>query len=236
MHPTIRNRFIFVIIAAIGVALLWRHGLKERLTLENIQENIKHLELFVRTHYIKSVIMYILSYMTEVILVLPLSALLTLLGGFLFGVIPGALYANIGATLGATISFLSVRYLFGHFLQKKYERQLATFNQAFHEKGWWYLMMTRFIFVIPFFVINILAGLTKVPLWTFVWTTSLGIIPSSLIYAYTGKQLTQIHSLHDIFTPKVLAAFVMLGLFAAVPTILRKLHLFYNGTKINLKR
>jgi uncharacterized membrane protein YdjX (TVP38/TMEM64 family) len=227
MHPTIRNRLLVVGALAIGVALLWNHGLKERVTLENIQHNILHLEQFVASHYHQSVFYYIIAYMTEVILVLPLSALLTLLSGFLFGVLPGALYTNVGATLGATISFLLVRYWFGHFLQKKYAPQLKAFNQAFEQKGWWYLMMTRFVFVIPFFVINILAGLTKVPLWTFIWTTSLGIIPSTLIYAYTGQQLNSIHSLHDIFTPKVLGAFGALGLFAALPAIAGKARRMY---------
>ncbi|BDC34827.1 TVP38/TMEM64 family protein [Candidatus Dependentiae bacterium Noda2021] len=227
MHPTIRTRLIIVLIVAALVAIVWHNGFKEHATLSNLQDNIKHLEQFVQTHYLKSVLMYIGAYATEVILVLPLSALLTLTSGFLFGVVPGVAYTIVGATIGATISFLLVRYLFGHILQKKYATQLVAFNAAVEQQGWWYLMMTRFIFVIPFFVINILAGLTKVPLTTFMWTTALGIIPSSFIYAYTGKQLTEINSLRDIFTPKVLLAFIMLGLFAAFPAILNKIRGYF---------
>lgn len=227
MHPTIRNRLIIVSIIAGIVAVVWHNGFKEHATLANLQNNIKHLEQFVQTNYLKSVFAYIGAYATEVILVLPLSALLTLMSGFLFGVVPGVGYTIIGATIGATISFLVVRYMFGHILQKKYAAQLVAFNAAVEQQGWRYLIMTRFIFVIPFFVINILAGLTKVPLWTFMWTTALGIIPSSFIYAYTGKQLTEITSLRDIFTPKVLLAFVMLGLFGAFPTILNKIRGYF---------
>lgn len=82
MHPTIRTRLIIVLIVAALVAIVWHNGFKEHATLSNLQDNIKHLEQFVQTHYLKSVLMYIGAYATEVILVLPLSALLTLTSGF----------------------------------------------------------------------------------------------------------------------------------------------------------
>jgi uncharacterized membrane protein YdjX (TVP38/TMEM64 family) len=140
----------------------------------------------------------------------------------LFGTFLGAVYANIGATLGAIGAFLLVRYSFGAALQRKYAQQLVRFNKAMHEEGMSYLLSVHFIAVIPFFLVNILAGLTQVPLWTFIWTTSVGIFPGSLVYAFAGQQLNTIENVRDIFSLKLLLAFLLLAMLAALPILIKK--------------
>lgn len=192
-------------------------GLHSYITLQTFQEKRLHLLQHVTDHYIASVLVYIALYIVIVASAIPLAGLGTVIGGFLFGVVPGALYANIGATVGATIFFLLVRYAFGTMLQERYKHKLQQFNEQMHSYGEFYLIAFRFIVAVPFFIENLLLGLTKIPLWTFVWTTSLGILPGSLVYTYAGQQLTKITHLRDILSLPILIAFLLLALLALVP-------------------
>ena len=153
---------------------------------------------------------------------LPGATILTLAAGYLFNFLIGAIYVNIGATTGAALAFLFARYVAGKSIQKKYADKLAKFNVELDKNGARYLLTLRFIPLFPFFLINIFAGLTNIPLRTFIWTTSLGILPGSLVYAYAGQQLGTIKSVGDIFTGKVLAAFLLLAAFALVPIVYNK--------------
>ena len=121
------------------------------------------------------------------------------------------LYVNIGATCGAVLAFLSARYLLGSRLQESYGAQLAKFNGEMERNGVRYLLTLRLIPVFPFFLVNFLSGLTRVHLSTFTWTTAAGIIPGTVVFAYAGHQLETVHSVGDIFTGKVLSAFLLLG-------------------------
>jgi uncharacterized membrane protein YdjX (TVP38/TMEM64 family) len=146
---------------------------------------------------------------------------LTLSGGFLFGALLGTLYVNAGATTGATLAFLFCRYAAGDWIQEKYLDKLITFNRELSENGYRYLLALRLIPLFPFFLINAGAGLTKIPLRTFVWTTSLGILPGSFVYAFAGKQLGSIESMGDIFSTEILIAFSLLALLVLVPVVVK---------------
>ena len=141
-------------------------------------------------------------------------------GGYLFGTFPAIVYVNIGATGGAVLAFLAARYLLGARLQERYRDRLANFNDEMERNGTRYFLTLRLIPVFPFFVVNFLAGLTRVPLGTFSWTTSLGIIPGTAVFAYAGHQLEHVRSISDIFTGKVLFAFLILAAFTLAPAII----------------
>ena len=217
------KRFIAALLllgAVIGIRFLC---LGYCFTLAGLKAGSAKLSAFVAHNYMLSVIAYILFYITTVSLSLPAAMLTTIAGGYLFGVVWGTLYANIGATIGATVSFLTVRYLIGAVLQKRYQKQLAGFNAAMEQDGTSYLIAIHFVAIIPFFVINMLAGLTEVPLWTFVWTTSLGILPGSTVYTFAGQQLHKINAIQDIFSPGILLAFVLLTLLSLLPILIRRM-------------
>ena len=220
---------VLIIITLIVVSRLL--GVDTYLSLEQLQHNALKLKDFVSENYVTSGVSYIVMYIVSVALSIPGATILTLAGGFLFGTIIGAAYVNIGATVGATFIFLFSRYLFGDSLQKKYVDKLAAFNREIDTNGYSYLLTLRFIPLFPFFLINICAGLTRVPLWTFVWTTSIGIFPGSLVYAFAGSRLNYISSVQDIFSPKVLIAFVALGCFALMPTIIKRFRQKSEGDK-----
>jgi len=217
------NIKIWIGLLFIGLIIALRFtGVGDYFTLAALQEMRIYLMAFIDAHYIASVFMFIGFYIFIVTLALPLAALCTIAGGFFFGVIPATIYANIGATIGASLFFLLVRYLFGTAVQERYKDKLQWFNQEMEKYGVLYLIAIHFVVVIPLFVMNLLIGLTRVPFWTFVWTTSVGIIPGTLVYAFAGQQLTTISSLQDIFSFNILLAFGLLILLGLFPILAKK--------------
>lgn len=212
---------LFLFIAAI--IAIWYSPVGTALTIENLKQHRDELLVFVRDHYAMSVGLYIVLYTATTAFSIPGAAVLTLSGGFLFNTVPATLYVNIGATAGAVLAFLSARYLMGEQVQGKYQQQLSRFNREMETNGYRYLLALRLVPVFPFFLINFLSGLTTVPLRTFAWTTSLGIIPATVVYAFAGRQLGSITSLSDILSAKVIIAFSLLALFAIIPAVMDRL-------------
>ena len=214
--------FLLALLIGIGIAIRFA-GVGQWLTLEYIKTQTTYLQLFIQKHYLLSFMLFIGIYIVEASLALPFAALLTVTGGYLFGTIAGALYTNIGATIGATIVFLLVRYSMGAYVQERYAAPLKQFDALTNRYGNRFLLVARFIVVFPFFLVNLLAGLTSVSVWTFVWTTSLGILPGSLVYSFAGGQLQELQSVNDIFSPMMMLAFAGIAALILVPLILKGL-------------
>jgi len=215
-----------IILLAILVAVILfvrLSGASGYLTLENLKKNKELLQHFIEARYFFAVVTYIVVYILTVTFSIPGATVLTLAGGFLFGLLPAIIYANVGATIGAALGFLFARYILGNSIQEKYAPQLERFNRELDENGHLYLLTLRLIPAFPFFLINLLAGLTRVSLKIFFWTTLVGILPGSFVYCFAGSQLTTIESVEDIFSANIIAAFLALALFALLPVILKKL-------------
>ena len=222
MKKNTRNILLLVLFLAVIVGLRLS-GVGHLLTFENLQKNKDALLAYVQDNTVTSILIYILVYIAAIALNLPGGAVLTIAGGFLYGTLPAVVYVNIGATTGAVLAFLSARYLLGSRLQESYSAQLAKFNGEMERNGVRYLLTLRLIPVFPFFLVNFLSGLTRVPLSSFTWTTAAGIIPGTAVFAYAGHQLETVHSVGDIFTGNVLSAFLLLGLFALAPAIIGRI-------------
>ena len=210
---------LFLVICLFLIAWLNRAGL---FTFDTLVENKDALKAYVARNYLLSVIVFIAAYFLSTTFSLPFALLLSLAGGFLFGSLPGTLFINIGATTGATALFIGSRYFFGEYFQGKYGANIKALNDELEENGKSYLLTLRLIPIFPFFLVNLMAGLSTISLSTFVWTTAIGIIPGSFVYSYAGSQLSSIQSTEDIVSPSILLALVMLGLLALVPTIYGK--------------
>jgi len=211
---------VLLIAAIVGVRL---SPLGSVLTFENLKQNREVLVALVHDHYGLSVAVFILSYILVAALSIPGVVILTLAGGFLFGTLQTTGYVNIGATVGATLSFLSARYLLGGRIQEKYQAQLMKFNREVEQNGAGYLLTLRLIPVFPFFLINFLSGLTTIRIRTFIWTTSLGVAPGTAVFAFAGQQLGSINALSEVLSTKVLAAFGLLAAFALFPIVLKRI-------------
>ncbi len=206
----------------LGVGCFFYFDLGQYLTLDSIRESKDSLKTFTDSHYYQAVILYIVVYAIQTALSLPGAAILTLVGGFLFGSLLGTVYVNIGATSGATLAFLSARYLFRDLVEKNFGKRLESLQAGFSENAFHYLLTLRLIPLFPFFLVNLASGLTRIPLATYVAGTALGIIPGSFVYSNAGNQLGTIAGLKDIASPQVLGAFVLLGLLSLVPVLYRK--------------
>jgi uncharacterized membrane protein YdjX (TVP38/TMEM64 family) len=134
----------------------------------------------------------------------------------------GTLFVNIGATTGATLAFLTARYLLRDWVEGKFAAWVEPLQQGFSQNAFSYLMTLRLIPLFPFFVVNLVSGLTRMNVGSYVAATAIGIIPGSFVYAYAGRQLGTINSLKEIASTNVIGAFVLLGLLALVPAIYKK--------------
>lgn len=193
------------------------------LSLDALKENRNSLLAFTDDHFTGAVGLFILSYVLVAGLSLPGAVILTLAGGFLFGAVLATLFINVGATTGATLAFLAARYLLRDTVEQRFGKWLGPFQEGFAKNAFSYLLTLRLIPLFPFFVVNLVSGLTRVDVGTYVAATALGIIPGSFVYAYAGRQLGTINSLKEIASPNVIGAFVLLGMLALVPVVYKKI-------------
>jgi len=216
------GKFAIALVIAGAIGAFFYFDLSRFLSLDALKQNRDHLLAFTEANYAAAVALFILCYIAVTGLSLPGAVILTLAGGFLFGSAVGTVYVNLGATTGATLAFLAARYLLRDWVEQKFGKWLEPLQQGFAKNAFSYLMTLRLIPLFPFFVVNLVSGLTRMNVGSYVAATALGIIPGSFVYAYAGRQLGTINSLKEIASPNVIAAFVLLGLLALVPTIYKK--------------
>jgi uncharacterized membrane protein YdjX (TVP38/TMEM64 family) len=217
------GKLITVTAIALGIGLFFYLDLGRFLSLEALKDNRDQLLAFAEANYGTAVMLFILMYIVVTGLSLPGAVILTLAGGFLFGSVPATLYVNLGATTGATLAFLAARYVLKDWVEHKFGRWLEPLQQGFANNAFSYLMTLRLIPLFPFFVVNLVSGLTRVSVGTYVGATALGIIPGSFVYAYAGRQLGTINSLKEIVSPPVVGAFFLLGILALAPIIYKRM-------------
>ena len=210
------------IIFLIGIGAFVYFDLGQYLSLDSLKANRDLLLNYTETHYAAAVGLFILIYILQTTFSLPGGAILTLTGGFLFGSLMGTVFVNVGATVGATLAFLAARYLLHDWVEQKFGDRLGPIQSGFAKNAFSYLMTLRLIPAFPFFLVNLVSGLTRVNLGTYILATSIGIIPGSFVYAFAGRQLGSINSLSEIASPPVLLAFTLLGLLALMPIAYRK--------------
>ena len=217
------KRRLLVLFVFIGlVVFLHFYGFNSHVILQNIQEQAHRLQRFVASYYVISISLYLGIFIAAVFFFLPITVALNLLAGFLCGIWLGALYAVIGATLGSTLLFLLVRYVLGDVVQRRYANQLVRFNHEFALYGHYYLLMLQLFPMTPSFIINICSGLTKISLWTFMWTTAVGVMPGTLVYTMFGYQLQNIATMQDILSWPILIGFIALAVFFLLPMLFRR--------------
>jgi len=215
-----RMKIALLLLLAAAISASRISGMTAYLTFDALKEHRATLKDFVSNHYGPSVIIFISLFLSTAFF-LPGAIAIMILGGFLFGFFGGFVYVNVAATTGATLAFLSSRYLIGNWVQERFPLQLRFFNREIENHGQNYLLFLRIVPVFPFFAVNYLSGITTIPLRKFVWTTALGLLPASLLYTYTGRKLDEIDRLQDLFSPEIVATFCALGLFALLPVFVR---------------
>jgi uncharacterized membrane protein YdjX (TVP38/TMEM64 family) len=169
-----------------------------------------------------AVVWYVLIMIVITGLAVPTGGVMTLIGGFLFDVIPATIYSLGASTVGASITFLVVRHVLGLSINQKYAGQLSRFNKELQRAGAVYLLLIRLNTVIPFFLVNIIAGFTSVSLRLFIWTTALGTLPAIFIFSYAGKHLATMTKVTDLFSGTSIVLLGLMALVALVPVLMKR--------------
>jgi uncharacterized membrane protein YdjX (TVP38/TMEM64 family) len=217
-----RARIIVVTIFALAIFAFFYFDLNQYVTFENIKANRDKLLAYTEQHFATAVGIFMLLYLLQTTFSLPGGAILSVTGGFLFGPVLGTLIVIVPATIGATLAFLAARYLFRDWVERKFGDRIAPLQEGFAKNGFTYLLTLRLIPLFPFFLVNLVAGLSRISLKTYVVATAIGIIPGTFVFANAGRQLGTINSLSEIASPKVLLAFTLLGLVALLPILYQK--------------
>jgi pyruvate/2-oxoglutarate dehydrogenase complex dihydrolipoamide dehydrogenase (E3) component/uncharacterized membrane protein YdjX (TVP38/TMEM64 family) len=207
-----RRLIILVAILAAAIAL-YQLGLKDYLTLDAIKASQGNFAQSYGDNPALVIGVFFIVYVVSTAFSLPGAALLTLLGGALFGVVTGTIVVSFASSIGATLAFLGSRFFLRDWVQAKFGDRLKAINDGVAKDGAFYLFSLRLIPVVPFFVINLAMGLTPIKTGTFYWVSQLGMFLGTLVYVNAGTQLAQINSLGDIASPGLLASFAALGLF-----------------------
>jgi uncharacterized membrane protein YdjX (TVP38/TMEM64 family) len=219
---SITGKILVALLFLSAIGAFFFFDLKSYLSLDTVKANRDSLLVFTQEHYGSAVILFILVYILQTAFSLPGATIMTLAGGFLFGSLWATLYVNIGATAGATLAFLAARYLFHEWVERKFGDRLGPIQEGFAKNAFSYLLTLRLIPLFPFFLVNLLSGLTRVRVSTYVAATAVGIIPGTFVYTFAGRQLGTINSLSELASPRLILAFSLLGLLILVPIFYRK--------------
>ncbi len=169
---------------------------------------------------LQTTLIFFATYVLFTGLSLPAAGILTLAGGAIFGVLIGSILVSFASVIGATLAFLASRFLFRDFIQNRFADKLAVINQGIEKDGAFYLFTMRLVPVFPFFIINLVMGLTPIKTITFAFVSQIGMLAATIVFVNAGTQLAKIETPADILSPQLIASFVLLGIF---PLVTKKL-------------
>jgi len=219
-------RVFLLMVIAVGISVFFYFDLGAYVSLEALKAQHFVIEDYYSQHPYLVMIIYTLAYIAMTGLSLPGAVILTLAGGAIFGTLWGTVIVSFASSIGATLAFLSARFLFRASVQHQFGDSLKTVNAGLAKEGGFYLFTLRLVPVVPFFMINLLMGLSRMKVGVFYTVSQLGMFAGTLVYVNAGTQLGKIHSVTDILSPSLMGSFVLLGVF---PILAKKLVFMIRG-------
>jgi pyruvate/2-oxoglutarate dehydrogenase complex dihydrolipoamide dehydrogenase (E3) component/uncharacterized membrane protein YdjX (TVP38/TMEM64 family) len=219
LHVNRRQGLLLVIVVAVVAAFILL-PIERYLTLDYLKAQHDMFAALVEKNPLLAAGGFFLVYVAATGLSLPGAAILTLAAGAVFGLLWGTLIVSFASTIGATLAFLLSRFLLRDSVQRRFGETLRAINAGIEKDGPFYLFTLRLVPAFPFFVINLLMGITPMPVRTFYWVSQLGMLAGTLVYVNAGTQLAQVETLSGILSPGLIASFTLLGVF---PLIARKI-------------
>jgi dihydrolipoamide dehydrogenase len=213
------KKIILLVGLLIVVLLFFMLDLGQYLTLDYIKSQQQGIDQYYAENRVLTLIGFFVLYVVITGASLPGATVLTLAGGAIFGLFTGLLVISFASTIGASIAFLVSRYLFRESVQSRFGSSLKSINDGIDRDGPFYLFALRLVPAFPFFVINLVMGLTSLRLWTFFWVSQVGMLAGTAVYVNAGTQLAQIESASGIFSTGIILSFVLL---AMLPFIAKK--------------
>ena len=210
---------VIALLAALFAAFL-AFDLGQYLSLAFIKSKQAAITAFYAANQVQAIAGFFAIYVAVAALSLPGAAIMTLVAGAIFGVVTGTIIVSFASSIGATLAFLAARLVLRDSIQAKFGDKLKAINTGVDKEGGFYLFTLRLVPAFPFFVINLVMGLTSMKTWTFYWVSQVGMFLGTIVYVNAGTELAKIDSLKGILSPGLLGAFVLLGIF---PIIAKKI-------------
>jgi len=214
------------VVLAIFVLLLAAYFLLDLgrfLTLDYVQSQLGAIQAFTRDNFTGAATLYFLFYVAVTALSIPGAAIVTLVGGAVFGLLWGTILVSFASTIGATLAFLTSRLLLRDWVQKRFGRTLKTINAGIEKDGNFYLFSLRMVPLFPFFVVNLLMGLTPIKVLPYFLVSQVGMLLGTAVYVNAGAELGQIESLSGLVSAPIILSFALLGIFPWVARALLSL-------------
>ena len=207
------KKAILVLVLISAVAAYFVFDLDQILSLESFKASQADIVAAKDANPVLYMSGFFILYVAVTGLSIPGAAIMSLVAGALFGVVVGTVIVSFASTIGATLAFLSARFVLRDWVQGKFGERLRAIDDGLEKTGAFYLFTLRLIPVFPFFVINLLMGLTRIKTRTFFWVSQLGMLPATVVFVNAGTQISRIDSTAGLLSPTLIASFVALALF-----------------------
>ncbi|MFM5212778.1 FAD-dependent oxidoreductase [Aeromonas hydrophila] len=214
------SRLLLVLVMGCLIGAFFAFDFGHYLSLPQLQARQAELAALVDRHFVSAALLFVVVYVVSTALSLPGASLLTLAGSAVFGVVWGLLLVSFASSIGATLAFLSARFLLRDWVERRFGDKLASLQAGMKKEGALYLLSLRLIPIFPFFLVNLLMGLTPIRVSTYYWVSQLGMLPGTFVYVLAGSELANLTSSGNILSPGLMVALTLLGL---MPVLLKGL-------------
>ncbi len=206
------KKLLILLVLALVVGAFFYFDLGSQLTLENLKARQAEIDAIYQEQPLLVIGVFFIVYVLMAAASIPGASIMTVAAGALFGLLVGTVVVSFASAIGATLAFLGSRYLFRDWVQSKFGDRLKPVNQGIEKDGGFYLFTLRLVPAFPFFIVNLLMGLTSIKTWTYYWVSQVGMLLATAVFVNAGTQLAGIESVGDIASPGLLASFAALGL------------------------
>jgi len=213
-------KILIILIFIISFLSVLIFDLDQLLSFENIKKSQNNLQSLINKNYFFYYVIFFIVYIFITTFALPFAAIKTIIAGALFGLIPGVLLTSFASSIGSTLCFLMSRFVLRNYVENKYRKYLEKVNSGIIKDGIFYLFFLRLSPIFPFFIINLIFGLTKMKATTFYIVSQIGMLIGTVVFVNAGVQLAKINSINDILSFEIIISFMLIGL---VPFIIKKI-------------
>ena len=213
-------KILIILIFIISFLSVLIFDLDQLLSFENIKKSQNSLQSLINENYLFYYVIFFIVYILITTFALPFAAIKTIIAGALFGLIPGVLLTSFASSIGSTLCFLMSRFVLRNYVENKYRKYLEKVNSGIIKDGIFYLFFLRLSPIFPFFIINLIFGLTKMKATTFYIVSQIGMLIGTVVFVNAGVQLAKINSINDILSFEIIISFMLIGL---VPFIIKKI-------------
>jgi uncharacterized membrane protein YdjX (TVP38/TMEM64 family) len=216
MKRALAGRLVLALFIVAALATFFQFHVGDWLTLDMLKARRGELAALLDQRPLAGMAIYFLLYVTIAALSIPGATVMTIAGGAVFGLLRGVILVSFASVLGATLAFLGSRYLFRNLVRNRFGRQLEAIDRGLERDGVLYLLSLRLNPVIPYFLVNLAMGLTRLPAWKFALISQIGMLPATFVYVNAGTQIAHIRTPGDIASPGLIGSLVLLSLFPLI--------------------